>query len=89
MRIKEGFILRQVAGKNVVVAVGSASRMLNGMIKLNETGVFCWNCLGKGISEDDLQEALMSEYDIPREQAAADVDAFLDMLREAGCLDEE
>lgn len=89
MKIKEGFILRKVAGKHVVVAIGSASKVLNGMIKLNDTGVFCWNYLLKGISEDDLGGVLMSEYDISEEQARADLSSFLDTLREAGCLEED
>lgn len=38
MRIKDGFVMRKVAGKYVVVATGEASRSFHGMIKLNDTG---------------------------------------------------
>ncbi len=89
MKIKKGFILRKVAGKYVVVAIGSASRSLNGIIKLNDTGAFCWDYLLQGIPEKDLVNKLVSEYDVTMEQAEQDVKAFLDTLREAGCLDEE
>ncbi len=89
MKIRKGFILRKVAGKYVVVAVGLASKSLNGMIKLNDTGAFCWDYLLKGISEENLVDRLASEYEVAREQAKQDVKAFLDTLREAGCLDEE
>ncbi|MCD8122321.1 MAG: PqqD family protein [Clostridiales bacterium] len=89
MKIRKGFILRKVAGKYVVVAVGPASKSLNGMIKLNDTGAFCWDYLLQGISKEDLVNRLAAEYDVTREQAAQDVKAFLDTLREAGCLDEE
>ena len=37
MKLKEGFLLRQVAGENVVISVG-ADVDLNGMITLNNTG---------------------------------------------------
>ncbi len=67
MKIREGFMLRKVAGKHVVVAIGPASKILNGMIKLNDTGAFCWNQLLKGISEEKLMEALVSEYGITEE----------------------
>lgn len=89
MKIKEGFILRKVAGKNVVVAIGSASKVLNGMIKLNDTGVFCWNYLLKGITDEELVEVLSSEYEITKDQAETDLKAFLNTLREAGCLEED
>ncbi|MCD8370944.1 MAG: PqqD family protein [Clostridiales bacterium] len=89
MKIREGFVLRKVAGKFVVVANGPAIRILNGMIKLNDTGAFCWDHLLKGASSEDLEGALISEYGISEEQAKADVRAFLDTLRGAGCLDED
>ena len=40
MKIKEGFILRNVAGSFVVVPVGDATIDFNGMMNLNETGAF-------------------------------------------------
>ncbi|MCD8370947.1 MAG: PqqD family protein [Clostridiales bacterium] len=88
MKIREGFVLRQVAGKHVAVAIGPASRILNGMIKLNDTGVFCWNCLLKEMSEEELAAAMSAEYGITQEQAAIDVNGFLDTLRDVGCLEE-
>ena len=39
MKLKQGFILRQVAGENVVVPAGDALN-LNMMITLNSTGAF-------------------------------------------------
>lgn len=89
MKIREGFMLRKVAGKHVVVAIGPASKILNGMIKLNDTGAFCWDYLLKGISEEELGGVLSTEYGISEEQAKSDVSAFLDTLRGAGCLDED
>lgn len=40
MKIKNGFILRNVSDAYVVVAVGEAAKDFNGMITLNETGAF-------------------------------------------------
>ena len=39
MKINEGFVLRKVGKDQVVVAIGEASARLNGLIKLNGTGV--------------------------------------------------
>ena len=50
MKIKEGFILRNVAGSNVVVPVGQATVDFNGMMSLNDTGAFLFDKLTKGIT---------------------------------------
>ena len=43
MKIKNGFVVREIAGECVVVALGEASKVFNGIIKLNETGKIIWN----------------------------------------------
>ena len=87
MKIRNGFMLRKVGGQNVVVAVGAASRDFNGIIKLNETGAFLWELLKSERTPKELTEALLAEYDIDRETAAADVEAFADRLSRAELLD--
>ena len=54
MKIKDGFILREVAGNYIVVAVGSAVKTFNGVINLNQTGAFLWELLQKGAEKEDL-----------------------------------
>mgnify|MGYP003273388311 CR=1 FL=1 len=77
MKIKEGFLLRKVAGSNVVVPVGEATLDFNGMMSLNETGAFLFQKLMEGIDEESLIEALMAEYDVDKEVAAKDVEEFI------------
>ena len=45
MKISEGFVLRKVGKEQVVVALGEASALLNGLIKLNGSGVVLWKQL--------------------------------------------
>lgn len=87
MKIKNAFILRNVAGLNVVTVIDSSCDF-DGMISLNETAAFMWNILTNGASRDDLINALTSEYDVDNQTASADVDGFLSTLRENGILDE-
>ena len=87
MKIRNGFMLRKVGGQNVVVAVGAASRDFNGIIKLNETGAFLWDLLKSERTPEELTEALLAEYDIDRETASADVEAFAERLSRAELLD--
>lgn len=81
MKIKEGFLLREVAGQTVVLPCGDTLD-LNMMITLNETGKFLWQLLEQGSDESSLVEALLAEYDVDRERAAKSVTAFLAKLKE-------
>lgn len=84
MKIKEGFILREVAGSFIVVAVGNRVKEFNGIINLNETGAFLWKMLEKGTDEDGLKKALLEEYDVTKEIAERDIRSFVDRIKEAG-----
>ena len=53
MKIKEGFVVREIAGQSVVIAVGAASKIFNGIIKLNETGKIIWTKLSEGAGKED------------------------------------
>jgi len=88
MKIKEGFLLRRVAGEHVVIPVGPACAIFNGIIKLNESSLPLWELLKSGAEEQTLVDALCAEYDISAGQAAEDVSAFLASLRKAGCIEE-
>ena len=83
MKIKDGFILREVAGSYLVVAVGSAVKDFNGMINLNESGAFLWKMLEKGSTEEEMVDALVKEYNIDKSIAETDVKAFVTKCVEA------
>ena len=87
MRLKENYVLRQVADVWVVLPLGEATMNLDGMIKLNETGMMLWRALEKGAGREQMAEALMAEYAVEREQVLADVDAFVAKLAEVGCIE--
>ncbi len=88
MKIKDGFLLCTVAGEHVVVAVDKASVLLNGIIKLNDSGVKLWNLLMDGADINGLASCLTEEYGISTETAVADATKFTDTLRKAKCLEE-
>lgn len=88
MKIKEGFLLRSVGDHHIVVPVGAQSVDFRGIITLNETGAFLWEKLRESATAEDLVQALLAEYDVPADVAAADVDTYLAALREKNLLDE-
>lgn len=81
-------MLRNVAGRDIVVALGAAAVDFNGMISLNETGAFLWKILEKGAEYDELVNAILKEYDVSEKDAKDGVDSFLNTAREAGLLQE-
>ena len=85
MNLKDGFILRSVAGETVVVPTGD-DLDLNMMITLNETGKFLWEHLEKGAEESELVAALLGEYDVDEQTAKAHVTAFVKKLNDHGFL---
>lgn len=86
MKIKDGFMLRKVGGQNIVVALGEASRSFNGMIRLNDTGVFLWEKLKDDVTEEQLLAALTAEYSVDPAQAKSDIAEFVAALRKAALL---
>lgn len=87
MKIKKGFMLREVAKNYVVVAVGEASKEFNGVINLNETGAFLWKQLIDDNTVDGVVAALLNEYDVSEEAARRDVELFINKLKEAKILE--
>lgn len=85
MKLKEGFILREVASQTVVLPTGS-DLDLNMMITLNSTGKFLWERLEKGAEVDELVNALLSEYDVDEATARASVESFVGKLESNGFL---
>ena len=85
MKLKNGFVLREVAGACVVVPTG-ADLNLNGMISLNETTL--WTCLEKETDTEALVAALLAEYDVDESTAREGVGKFVEKLRAHGFLEE-
>ena len=81
MKIKEGLILRKVGNENIVMAYDNSVISFNGVITLNDSGVFIFNNLKEDISYEDLLNKILEEYDIDKETASKDLDAYLSILR--------
>ena len=83
MKLKDGFVLRDVAGQTVVLPSGD-DLDLNMMITLNETGKFLWERIADGADEAGLVNALLAEYDVDADTARASVQRFVKKLCENG-----
>lgn len=88
MKIKDGFAKREIAGSHIVVPVGKTAREFNGMITLNESGAFFWDCFQKDITVDEAVRLVCNEYEVDADRARADIEKFLKLLSDNGILDE-
>ncbi len=85
MRIKQDYVLRQVADNWVVLPVGEALTNFHGMLTLNESGAALWKALEVGGDAESLADVLQAEYSVDRAQALADAEEFMAHLKRVGC----
>lgn len=90
MHISENFIMRTVAGENIIVPIGDEASQFQGLITVNESGAFLWKLLqNENISEESIKQAFRKEYGVDEKTADNDVEEFLHILRMRNILKEE
>ncbi len=87
MKIKDGYLLRQMADTFVAVPTGRAALDFSGVITLNRVGAFLWKNMEKKTEEQALLDALLAEYEVDEKKAKADLEAFLQKLRMADLIE--
>lgn len=87
MKIKDGFMLRQIVDVWVVVPLGERVVDFNGMLKVSESGAFLWEKLANsGATREELLADLLAAYEVDAETATRDMDEFLNSLQHAELL---
>lgn len=86
MRIKNGYILKNIAGSFVVISLDSTETESR-LITLNEVGAFLWKRLETETTAEQLSAALLKEYAIDETTARKDIAMFLDKCRKIGVLE--
>lgn len=87
MKIRSNFILKKIAGSYVVIPVRDRSVDFSSFIKLTESGAFLWKLLEKGADREELTAQMLEEYDVDEATARADIDRFIDKLKDADLLE--
>lgn len=73
MKIKDGFVLREMCGENIVAAEGIENINFNKLISLNESAAYLWRELnGKEFTTEEMAELLIVRYGIDKELAMTD-----------------
>jgi hypothetical protein len=85
MKIKDGFVLREMCGENIVAGEGLEHINFNKLISLNATAAFLWKALvGKEFTAEEMAQLLVDEYGIDMELAITDSRNLMQSWTEAG-----
>ncbi|MBQ7374062.1 MAG: PqqD family protein [Clostridia bacterium] len=81
MKIKKGFVVREVGGKKYAVATGEVAKSFKGMLGLNDMGALIFDLLQKDTTRDEVVDAILKDYDVDRQTVEVDVDKFISQLK--------
>ena len=88
MKIKKGFVLREMCGENIVAGEGLENISFNKLISLNSTAAFLWKKVAdKEFTPEEMAEHLIEEYGIDMELALKDAKALAQAWIDAGVAD--
>ncbi len=88
MKIKDGFVLREIGDEMVVVGEGLEQINFNKIICLNESAAYLWNeCHDKVFDVETLISLLFDRYEVTKEQAQTDAKELLDKWIKAGLIE--
>lgn len=77
---KEDFVLRKIAGSDVLVPLGKNLVSFNGFFNLNPSAAYIWRCLSEPMTLAQLATKVSSEFGISAQEAETDVSEFLEQL---------
>jgi hypothetical protein len=86
MKLNGEFVIRQITDDILAVPVGPTALKFNGMIMLNQVSKLIWNCLEQDTDLDALTAAVTEHFEVSEETARADIQIFLQQLREVDLL---
>ena len=89
MKLKEGFVLRELADQYIVSPEGLDVLENGRMFSLNEPAAYLWRQVqGKEFTEETLFQLLVEQYDVPEQTAREDIAALINVLVTFGVVEE-
>ena len=87
MKIRDGFVLRNVIDEYMVMPTGENIAKFEGAVVLNEVSAMLFKLLEKSTSREDLLTAMLNQYDVDEETASTDLDEVLETFEQIGLLE--
>ena len=76
------FCVRELDHATIVLSVDGEQ-----MHALDEVGAFIWKAIDGQRGADEILELILAEYEVSREEAARDLDEFLEQLTDRGLIE--
>ncbi len=87
MKIKENYVMCEVADQAIVVPIGEESDRFKGIINLNHTGRDVWTYLESGMDLTEIAKKISEKYEVDENIAVRDIKKMSDKLYETGVLE--
>ena len=84
MKTHPDFILRQIAGENILVPCGESTLCLNGLINMNSTALFIWQNINDAKKLDELTARVVNSFEVDEETARRDVNGLVAEMIQCG-----
>lgn len=81
MKIKDGFKLKEIGSKIMVLPTDNEALNFNGIMTLNQTGKVLFETLKDDQTIDSLVDLLLTRYDCTKQEALKDVIDFIEILK--------
>ena len=90
MKLKDGLILREVAGQYVIVPTGKRVQEITSVVYISSSAAYLWDYMkDHEFEKEDLVDRIMLHYEgVTREKAGEDIDKFLKLLSDNNILDD-
>lgn len=88
MKIKDGYILKDVAGEKIVIATGEQKLNFNGVMTFNSVGADVFNMLDGTNTVEDIANKIAQDYGVSVERVKTDVENLIKKMKEHNLIDE-
>ena len=87
MKLKKEFMIRNIAGQDVIIATGSAAMKYNGLLTVSPTARFILEHYEEATDLSDMTRMVLEEFEVDPETAARDVAHFTQTMLERGFIE--
>jgi len=89
LKVKDGFVLRNVVDEYILMPVDDTILQFDGAVLLNEVSAFIWNKMQTPVSKVDLLKSILDEFDVEENVAAKDLDSILETFAGFGIIEKD
>lgn len=88
MKIKDGFILKDVAGNKIVIATGAQRMEFNGVITFNDVGAEVFKMLDGTHTVEEIVSQIAADYGVSEDIVKADVSKLIEKMKMHNLIEE-